>query len=85
MSGKHPTGLEQKRQAAKVARDVAARFSNQRRAAKQARVYLTDAWKAWSALVDGERGHVVDELKTALRGIGHMLDDIESGKDGDEP
>lgn len=79
------TGVEKRRYDRAIKRAVGAWSKNQRRAAAQARKYLADALKAHEELVEGERGHVLDELKTALRGIKHMLDDIESGKDGDLP
>ncbi len=78
------TKSEQKRRSAEVQRAVAAWSRNRRRACKTAREYLADATKAYEALCEGERGHVLENLKTALRGLRHMLDDIESGKDGDE-
>ncbi len=66
-----------------VRRAVSAWSRNARRAAKQAREYLATASTCLGRLESGERGHVVGELRDALRGVGHMLDDVESGLDGD--
>ena len=78
------TAAEKRAFEAAVRREVRRRSANTKRAVAQAREYLAAAKAAWGELREGERGHVLDELHTALRGIGHMLDDVESGKDGDK-
>lgn len=66
-------------------RAVSAWSRNARRAVVRARGYLTTARACLDRLEAGERGHVCGELRDALRGVGHMLDDIDSGTDGDPP